>query len=498
MATTVRLLCLFIVPISCFNVERHLDMWCQEPLKYLNFKSINAYPNLEWYKKELEYRCAIGVRHIPKKIWTANLTELFRQPLKSRLKVLKISDGLQISDENFFTLESKLKYLDLSGNDLDYLRMPEVEPSEIMFSSTFHNLYALDLSKNKFTNLSFIKTNMTKLKELDISENRFQEVPLGSLLHFENLQVLLLKKNNITTFQNTNMKYSNINYLDLSYNHLVDLSGCEQLVKLKVLIVSNNNIEIIDANFFKGDIWSLGELHLDHNNISEITEDAFKYFPNLEKLILDNNRIVKLQTGVFSHLERLETLDVSHNLITSLDGTLYLKKKKLAVLNLNNNLIETLNYTYLVHLCPSLGEINILENHFRCNFLESMLSFFSRKNIFSPGGFDCLQEYREICCKTEAATATISRSDGYNETAMEFASRQVDASYWVHNEISYNMSKFVSSMEERTNALLKISIYQFAFIASVVLLVFVIYAYGQYEKKNVESDFKSAEMHKMI
>lgn len=475
-------------------MDTQLDIWCQEPLKTMDLKSINMKSYVDFYKKTLEHRCAIWLRHIPNKNWTENVTEIFAESLKSKLSILKISDGINIVDQNFFTLESKLKFLDLSGNELDHLSLPEV--TSLSQPNIFAYLYALDLSKNKFTNISFVKSKFTYLKELDFSENQLTEVPLQSLHHFVDLEKLILYKNNITRFQSAS-EYSNVEYLDLSYNYLTNLLGCEKLANLKVLKVSYNNLPRVDSNIFRDGIWSLQELYLDHNNISEISSDAFGYFPNIKTLKLNNNRIIDLKKGIFSALKRLETLDISNNFIMNFNLDSFNSQKRLTVLNLRSNLIETLDYTNIPKVFPSLREIDILENHFQCNFFEEMISFFIEINFAVPSAEICMPSaFEVVCCKIEATT--ILSPSGLGEAfAMKTVKEKIDPLHLTLNSTIQNMSQFFISIEKKSDAFLKLFFYQFAFIVSVTMLIFVVYVCRNCEsKKKMYS--KPDEIKKMI
>ncbi|XP_044763759.1 connectin-like [Coccinella septempunctata] len=494
MATKAMFFFVSIAATNCFNIETYMDIWCQEPIKTIDLYSFTSKTTRHFYTKSLEHRCGLWIKHIPNQIWTPDLTKIFRTSSRYKLSVLKISDGLKISDEDFINFEPALKYLDLSGNDLDYIPMPTVK-SEILSQkqSIFYRLYALDLSKNKFTNISFVQNKIVNLEELDLSQNRLTEVPLTSLSHFVGLETLLLKENNITGFQ-VSAGYTNIKYLDLSGNHLRDLQGCENLVNLMVLIVSYNDLQILHSNSFKDGIWSLEELHLDHNKIEDISEDAFVYFPNLKTLKLNGNRLTNLKQGIFTVLNRLESLDISNNFVTTFNAASIVSQKKLISLNLRNNLISSLNYTLIKQVAPSLTEIDVLENNFDCDFFENMLSFFKHTNINIPGGEVCIPVKKDTsCCNIQEKTIYLN---SFSDT--KISPPIFDPEYLIMNRTSYNMSSFFSSMETKTEALLRFIFYQFAFIVSVTLLVFVVYVYRSFGKVVINPDKHPPELHKMI
>lgn len=104
------------------------------------------------------------------------------------------------------------------------------------------------------------------------------------------------------------------------------------------VILSNNFITEIHADDFVG-LNTLKELMLNNNNISSVAAGAFRPLAGLTTLDLYHNNIVQLPDDVFAGLLDLESLWVSHNLLKDIPDISFVNQAK--AISFSNNNIET-------------------------------------------------------------------------------------------------------------------------------------------------------------
>lgn len=195
------------------------------------------------------------------------------------------------------------------------------------------NLTSLRLDFN------FIRQNLTgkefeglgQLQELYMSHNH-QTINLSStsFVNVPNLRVLTLGKSLTVSSLNLDPSpfrpLSKLTDLDLSNNNIANIRGnlLDGLINLKVLKLQHNNLARLwkDANlggpvlFLKG-LQSLTTLEMDSNGLDEIPVDALKGLSKLCELSLANNLLNRLKDSVFADLSSLRFLRLERNLITA-------------------------------------------------------------------------------------------------------------------------------------------------------------------------------------
>lgn len=265
------------------------------------------------------------------------------------------------SDNSFINLRT----IDISSNNLTKL-------SPLLDIQQQLGLKILVASNNLLTTVheSFEK-HMTFLSELDLSGNRIEN---GS-----QIKLASLKKLKIGNFAGNKLNSLHMSFLDGSHASVekLDLSNnlhltCQvfQVVKkfinLKILQLSNNNIdciEIHDNDSFPG---SIEELYLGKNKITcESLATGLKYFPSLTYLDFESNHLKKIPKEVLEltklqvlvlrdnmiHLlhpiehppVHLHTLVFSNNVIDSLNESIFDNLSNLRVLDLSSNKLKKLS-----------------------------------------------------------------------------------------------------------------------------------------------------------
>lgn len=110
----------------------------------------------------------------------------------------------------------------------------------------------------------------------------------------------------------------NLRHLDISFNNLRQLptciTGCQHL---QTLFASNNRIEILPANIFTNEMFSLRTIQLEYNNLQSLPPMPDKSLP-LHEIFLQNNSIEDLPENFFIACDRLVLLNISRNKLLTL------------------------------------------------------------------------------------------------------------------------------------------------------------------------------------
>ncbi|CAI5441422.1 unnamed protein product [Caenorhabditis angaria] len=119
---------------------------------------------------------------------------------------------------------------------------------------------------------------------------------------------------------------------------------------VQTLDFSNNQIQTVNVNAFRGLEMKLTQLNLAHNNLSVIPTWALTYLHGLQILHLENNRIDVLRSNTFdeTQLNNLQFLYLDNNQLKIIP-TLAFNHLRLVVLMLSNNRITEIQKMSLPH-----------------------------------------------------------------------------------------------------------------------------------------------------
>ncbi|XP_058792286.1 leucine-rich repeat-containing protein 40-like [Phymastichus coffea] len=180
-----------------------------------------------------------------------------------------------------------LEYLNLSSNELRTL------PSGLGY---LVRLIALDLNHNKLKELPPDIMSMRALKKLDVSNNCLEIVhPLGELRKIEKLD---FRMNNLSAFPDVR-GCTSLQEFHLAHNGIteIDVNCLESLGQLKVLNMSNNEIDLIPDEIIL--LINCEQLDLSYNNISAIPS-CVGVMPNLQNFIIDGNKVRNIRRDIVS------------------------------------------------------------------------------------------------------------------------------------------------------------------------------------------------------
>ncbi|MGN1299501.1 MAG: leucine-rich repeat domain-containing protein [Candidatus Scatovivens sp.] len=277
------------------------------------------------------------------------------------LQKVVLTNNDELSDINFLSNLTNLKYLDLHLNsitdvevikqlsNLEYLNLNGNKISNIEELSGLINLKYLDITNTQTQDISFVK-QFSQLKELRAASNNISELDL--LKNLTQLEKVSLRSNNIkdiSSFENL----VNIKELYLGRNDIDNISSLENLVELYFLELSDNNITDITViqNLNK-----IKDLELANNKIEDVT--AIKNLSNLEILVIVNNKISNIDE-ILNNLDNLKYLYAYGN---NIEGIQVNKITKIEELELAANKIKDLSWLKIENF-PKLKYLNLYDNN---------------------------------------------------------------------------------------------------------------------------------------
>ncbi|XP_041075747.1 transforming growth factor beta activator LRRC32-like [Polyodon spathula] len=205
----------------------------------------------------------------------------------------------------------KRRFQELSCSSLNLSSVPNcLEPG----------LKKLDLSNNFIRTLNEESAaSLQSLQELDLSFNRFDLLTRRAWRNLIQLQSLNLAGNNLDSNRKRNS------------------AALQSLKSLKVLDLSQNNLDSDTSALYLKNMSSLEHLGLAGNKLTTLSSKLFHQSPNLESISLADNIIVEINKGTFESLKRLRVLNLAFNSLRCISD---FQLKHLLTLNLSRNSIE--------------------------------------------------------------------------------------------------------------------------------------------------------------
>lgn len=345
------------------------------------------------------------------------LMQIFRDDFKSahNLTILVLNKNMiKDLEDNIFSQLKKLKTLDLSHNLI-------VSINEQTFKGCGDDLRQVDLSYNKINILDYsalvpLAHEKNFPLELKLDFNEIKEVRESHNVHHLHFEILSMKNNQLSSFTCPDVK---IETLHLDNNHLetISMDNCsvDYMVitsnklkwlhfhsDLKGLIASKNNIKSFivnepsslyhmemtendDISHIFPTLKTLSQLlHLNLSNsfIGVLSENAFSQMTSLKYLHLKSCGIQIIPFESFSSNNNLLTLDLSENALETIDLHMFTGLEKLSYLDISGNKLSQIeNIDKIKDVLPSLGEIKINRNAWKCLSLSTMLRTLNQLKI---------------------------------------------------------------------------------------------------------------------
>lgn len=229
------------------------------------------------------------------KIDRNSLTSQIIGRLPESVKFLKINHNSIESLEGVSRL-TNLREIHLEGNVVSNLKpLNEINSSNLFVSLGGRSIGDLRAISN------------SSIKRLFILNSNLKE--LSSLPDLPDLRILSLERNSFYSIAGLATKYPKLNYLDLSFNKIIDFSELEKLDSLSSLFLSNMQIKDISQ---LSRLAGVRDLDVSENQISDLSPVA--KMTSLKKLYARSNIIRSLDVFENSAIG-LKKLDLDNNLI---------------------------------------------------------------------------------------------------------------------------------------------------------------------------------------
>lgn len=191
--------------------------------------------------------------------------------------------------------------------------------------------------------VEFSQLPLDALYIVDYQNKNMKRIRKNSSLSRQGLRLekLILSDNNIEIIEQEAFAYTYVEKMILSSNDLKSLEFLiDSLYELKELDLSNNQLEILKSEWFEGKT-ELEVLDMRFNSLVSIEGGVFCNLPKLDSFSLeDNKQLETIESGAFCEIV-FDTLDLSQKRLANLDfliGSLCL----IQTLNLENNSVEYL------------------------------------------------------------------------------------------------------------------------------------------------------------
>lgn len=228
-----------------------------------------------------------------------------------RLRRLIMADNeLETISEMAFHNSTQLQVIDLSGNKLDRI-------GERTFEGLIR-LEQLNLMGNKLSELPdaiFERNKLQIMENINLSHNKFEVVPFKSLQRQYFFVVSVdLSHNKLKYIPAEDSTMVNIKKLDLSFNPLtkealdIVLKEPKTVRELNLAGTGLKEISALETPF-------LQVLNLSHNDITDISKNAFQRATLLETLDLSSNQLTDAEalSDIWPMVDKLMFLDLSNN-----------------------------------------------------------------------------------------------------------------------------------------------------------------------------------------
>lgn len=297
-----------------------------------------------------------------------------------------------------------LRELDLSYNMFKTLESTALEGTPDVTNVNFSHNSIEKIDEDTFTDLN-------KLRYLDLSYNNIKGPLLKTLFETnEALETLLLAHNaNLTYFDGFSGEFNNLYRLDLSYCGIYKLNedAFESLQFLATLDLSGNTLNDLSSRTFSK-LSRLNNLDLSNNQLKSLPADLFQENMDLRKLIIKGNSIHRLPAQLFQPVVHLTILDASNCHLSYLWNTnesghveSHNILNQLSYLNLEGNKFKTLHKHHFNSM-KNLKTLDISKNPFECDQQFALLIEWLIQQKITPARYvgksssDLAEEHAEL------------------------------------------------------------------------------------------------------
>jgi Leucine-rich repeat (LRR) protein len=389
--------------------------------------------------------------------------------------IFKIDINLSYNQLDFIPRSSFIECSNISLLDLSHNNLSRIHAEAFLDS----DVTQLVLNHNKFTNLTEVPIgNLTGIRFLNMSYNEIVSVNRKSFglkqntklyeaavvdLSFNHLKELsgsmfdkfwALRHLNLSNNQFKRLGFGSFGNLptlldlNLDNNQLKDIGSINGLISLKSLYVRNNSLKSIPTLSV-----ALNELYLEDNEIDSISCSSFPMINSLLSLHLRNNSISSIDSDSFCNLLTLREVDLSFNKIPDVEQvTPSLQKlSSLQSLDLSFNSIPVINSSNAFGNLPTLFSLNLSGNNithvspFAFNGLLQLLSLNLSHNLMSNIEYDSLKglvSLQSLDLSFNTLTRIENRTNSFFEDLLS-----LESLYLAGNRLSFLTPKSLPSSQ---------------------------------------------------
>lgn len=198
------------------------------------------------------------------------------------------------------------------------------------YNSEWGSAKSLELSPNSLYGLK-------ELHILDLADNNIRTLPEDVFCGLENLQTLNLTRNKIRDASGLGYASKQQTYETSS----VPRTECAGGLDVRALDVSWNQLQILRSDSGITRLRQLQHLYLQHNELAEISEDAFSGLTSLRVLNMSNNKLESLPAGLFTSCKEMREIYLQHNSLYEMARGLFRRLEQLLVLDLSDNQLSS-------------------------------------------------------------------------------------------------------------------------------------------------------------
>lgn len=315
-----------------------------------------------------------------------NFTKVTQLPYSQNLVYLDLSNSsIEILDgNNLFFHFTKLKYLNLSRN-----RLNQLPPYSFVGLS---NLYNLDISKNQISNISNRAfAGLIHLKSFNIADNLLSGiVPDWFSDISSDLHELDISNNGLAFIETTDLSFLyNLNLLNLSANAIktIDKGAFNNLTNMVILDLTNNQLQFVPKESIQH-MKSLKKVVFNGNPIYRIHSGDFQNMTFVYLSISYMPELVFIEKLAFQNLPSLVVLEAHDNpKLLYIDARAFDNVPSLSTLYLHNNQLTALSPS-LVQYLPNLEQIHLYRNPLQCDcnafWIKELTEEANNKNFSKP------------------------------------------------------------------------------------------------------------------
>ena len=270
-----------------------------------------------------------------------SLASLQTSDLKLQLMSNQLNDTTGLCDL------LRLSIVDLADNNLGTL--PECV-------GRLHGVHDFNLGGNGLSSLPASFVNLTRVSELTLDHNEFEEMP--DLRNMRSLSTLSVRNNRLLSYPEWMCRLPTLFYLDLEGNQIAELPDCfGNSPYLSQVRLRGNNLSSIPASV--ANLSLLSHLDLAKNAFYELP-DVFYGASSLGALDLSFNFLTSLPPSINANeLPMIGHLTVSRNRLESISEAIF-AIKSLTILKLDGNKLESVPDNVFAN--TDLNELDLANN----------------------------------------------------------------------------------------------------------------------------------------